>query len=75
MENYKRQISESLIIDPFVSKAKLSAARKAISDYKKANGNIIVLLNLMQHYLECGEHMIKTMDITAESFMVVWRHV
>ena len=45
------------MVEPFEDRPKLSVARKAITDYKKANGNVNGLLELILHYLDCGAFM------------------
>jgi hypothetical protein len=55
LEPYKKVISEALYPDIYKNKSiKLSAGRKAISEYRKATKDTIGSIELMVHYLECG---------------------
>ena len=52
---YKQIIEEHLCPDPMSSQEfSLAAARKAISDYRRAQGDPASLLDLTIHYVECG---------------------
>jgi hypothetical protein len=57
IEKYRDIISKSINTDaPWKKSHQLSlkTAKKAISDYKKATGNIDGIIDLMIHYIECG---------------------
>jgi hypothetical protein len=51
MTRIQRAISPK---QPWKENVKLAAGRKAISDFKKANGNIRDTLTLMIYYVKCG---------------------
>jgi len=53
LKPYKILIEQSIYPD-FNKPLKLSVGRKAISDYKKAIGDPIGILELMVFYIECG---------------------
>ena len=46
----------------------LSAGRKAISEFKKANGNLSDLLSLMFYYVKCGNDFMLEFGDIDESF-------
>lgn len=57
IEKYRDIISKSISTEaPWLKSHQLNLknAKKAISDYKKATGNIDGVLDLMIHYIECG---------------------
>jgi len=57
LEPYKEHIQKAISPkDPWEGTVKLSAARKAISEFKKANGNIRDTLHLMLYYVTCGNN-------------------
>lgn len=61
LNNYKQVISEAVYPDVYKNKPiRLSVGKKAISDYRKATGDDLGMLELMVHYLEQGN------DFTAE---------
>ncbi len=43
--------------DPWKHGVKLAAGRKAISDFKKAHGDLGATLALMLHYVRCGNNL------------------
>ncbi|MGO4909918.1 hypothetical protein ACEN2J_16475 [Pseudorhodobacter sp. W20_MBD10_FR17] len=52
---YKMRIQQALCPkQPWKQGVRLAEGRKAISDFKKANGNIRDTLALMTHYIKCG---------------------
>ncbi len=53
---YKRTITNAIYIDTNVrnDEVEFSKARKAISDFRKANGDAKCVLDLMIHYVEVG---------------------
>ena len=54
-EKYQKIIEESICPrEPWKKDISLSTGRKAISDYKKAVGDPVGLLELMIYYCECG---------------------
>ena len=55
LEPYKRRIADALYPDPLRNQpVRLSDGRRAISEYKKAVGDSLGILELMVHYVECG---------------------
>ena len=55
LEPYKQRIQKAVSPrKPWKQYVRLSEGRKAISDYKKANGNVRDLLALMSYYVQCG---------------------
>jgi hypothetical protein len=55
LEPYKQRIQKAVSPrNPWKQYVRLSEGRKAISDYKKANGNVRDLLALMSYYVQCG---------------------
>jgi len=61
LEHYKQVIADALYPDVYKNKPiRLSVGKKAISDYRKATGDDLGVLELMVHYLEQGN------DFTAE---------
>ena len=55
LEPYKRRIREAVSPEePWKQYVSLSAGRKAISEYRKANGDARGLLELMLYYVRCG---------------------
>jgi len=58
LKPYKDIIEESIYPDVYKNKPiKLSIGRKAISDYKKAIGSPLGVLELMVFYIECGNQL------------------
>lgn len=52
---YKKRICDAVSpSQPWKQEVKLSEGRKAISEFKKANGNIRDTLLLMTYYVQCG---------------------
>jgi hypothetical protein len=52
---YKERIRKAVSpTEPWKQDVRLAAGRKAISDYKKANGDLRGLLTLMVFYVQCG---------------------
>lgn len=52
---YKKRIQQAISPkQPWKQDVRLAEGRKAISDFKKANGNISDLLTLMVYYVKCG---------------------
>ncbi|PRY21254.1 hypothetical protein CLV78_110129 [Aliiruegeria haliotis] len=52
---YKKRIRAAVSPkEPWKQKVRLSEGRKAISDFKKANGNVRDVLTLMTYYVQCG---------------------
>lgn len=52
---YKNRIAQAISPkQPWKQSVRLAEGRKAISDFKKANGNISDTLTLMIHYIKCG---------------------
>lgn len=52
---YKMRIQQAISPkQPWKQVVRLGEGRKAISDFKKANGNIRDTLTLMTHYIKCG---------------------
>jgi hypothetical protein len=61
LAHYKQVIADALYPDVYKNKPiRLSVGKKAISDYRKATGDDLDVLELMVHYLEQGN------DFTAE---------
>ncbi len=61
LTHYKQVIADALYPDVYRNKPiRLSVGKKAISDYRKATGDDLGVLELMVHYLEQGN------DFTAE---------
>ncbi len=55
LDPYKRRIREAICPEePWHEDVRLSDARRAISDYKKAKGDVQNLLTLMVYYVQCG---------------------
>jgi|AntAceMinimDraft_12_1070368.scaffolds.fasta_scaffold61922_2 hypothetical protein len=55
LEPFKKRIKLAVSpSEPWKRGVRLSEGRKAISDFKKANGNISDLLALMVYYVQCG---------------------
>ena len=55
LEPYKQRIREAVSPEePWKQDLRLSAGRKAISEYRKAKGDARGLLELMLHYVRCG---------------------
>lgn len=55
LEPFKKRIKHAVSpSEPWKRGVRLSEGRKAISDFKKANGNISNLLTLMVYYVQCG---------------------
>ncbi len=57
IEPYKRRIDHALSPDPLSNpngKISVAAARKAVSDYRKASRDLAGALDLMLFYVECG---------------------
>ena len=52
---YKKRIKQAISpAQPWKHEVQLREGRKAISDYKKANGDVRGILSLMVYYLQCG---------------------
>jgi len=52
---YKKRIRKAICpTEPWTQDIRLSEGRKAISDYKKAKGDVRNLLTLMIYYVQCG---------------------
>ena len=52
---YKKRIKQAISpAQPWKHEVQLRKGRKAISDYKKANGDVRGILSLMVYYLQCG---------------------
>lgn len=64
-EAYKRTITNAIYLDTNDRNAHIefSKARKAISDFKKANGDAKCVLDLMIHYVEVGTEQTKGLCI------------
>ena len=60
-ETYKRIITDAIYLDTNDrnDEIEFSIARKAISDFKKANGDAKCVLDLMIHYVEVGTEQTK----------------
>ena len=57
LEPYKRRIREAVSPEePWKQDVRLSAGRKAISEYRKAKGDARGLLELMLYYVRCGNN-------------------
>lgn len=55
LEPYKVRIRKAICPkEPWKQDLQLSAGRKAISEFKKTNGNLADLLSLMLYYVSCG---------------------
>ena len=55
LDPYKRRIREAICPEePWREDVRLSDARRAINDYKKAKGDVRNLLTLMLYYVKCG---------------------
>ena len=55
LDPYRKRIREAICPDdPWVEDVRLSDARRAISDYKKAKGDARNMLTLMLYYVQCG---------------------
>ena len=55
MEPYKQRIREAVSPEePWKQDVRLSAGRRAISEYRKAKGDVRGLLELMLYYVRCG---------------------
>lgn len=65
MTRIQRAISPT---QPWKEDVKLAAGRKAISDFKKANGNIRDTLTLMIYYVKCGNDFTLEFGDIDESF-------
>lgn len=65
LEPYKVRIRDAIPQDPWQD-IDLSAGRKAISEFKKANGNLPDMLSLMLYYVKCGnDYTLEFGDINA----------
>lgn len=52
---YKKRIQQAISPkQPWKQNVRLAEGRRAITDFKKANGNISDTLNLMVYYVKCG---------------------
>lgn len=68
LEPYKASIRDAFSLDPWQDIC-LSAGRKAISEFKKANGNLPDTLSLMLYYVKCGNDCtLKFGDIDASFY-------
>ena len=55
LDPYKRRIREAICPEePWHEDVRLSDARRAINDYKKAKGDVRNMLALMLYYIQCG---------------------
>jgi hypothetical protein len=55
LQPYKNQIETHMCPDPYENEeVSISAARKAISEYRKATGDPLGTLDLMIYFVECG---------------------
>lgn len=55
LDPYKKRIKQAISpAQPWKHKVQLREGRKAISDYKKASGDVRGVLTLMGYYLQCG---------------------
>lgn len=54
LEPYKARIREAVYPEEPWQTFQFSAGRKAISEFKKANGNLSDMLSLMLYYVKCG---------------------
>lgn len=55
LEPYKKRIQKAINPkEPWKKDFQLSAGKKAISEFKKANGNLEDTLTLMLYYVSCG---------------------
>lgn len=55
IEAYKKRIEDALYPDVYSGKRlQLTVGRRAVSDYERATGNELGKLELMMHYVECG---------------------
>ena len=71
LEKYREIISRSISTEaPWLKSHQLSlkTAKKAISDYKKATGNIEDTMDLMIYYVERGTHFTQAFGDIDESF-------
>ena len=69
LEAYKVRIRKAICPkDPWKQDVQLSAGRKAISEFKKANGNLSDLLSLMLYYVRCGNDFTLEFGDIEESF-------
>ncbi len=66
---YKETIAQSISpAEPWKTLVKISQARKAISDYRKAAGDPENLADLMLFYVECGVTYIQEWEDADEAF-------
>lgn len=69
LEPYKVRIRKAICPkEPWKHDVQLSAGRKAISEFKKANGNLSDLLSLMFYYVKCGNDFTLEFGDVDESF-------
>ena len=69
LEPYKVRIQKAVCPkEPWKQDVQLSAGRTAISEFKKANGNLSDLLSLMFYYVKCGNDFILEFGDIDESF-------
>lgn len=55
LKPYKKRIQKAICPkEPWKQGVRLSEGRKAISEFKKANGNVRDTLTLMVYYVQCG---------------------
>ena len=69
LEHYKARISKAICPkEPWKRDVQLSAGHKAISEFKKANGNFRDTLSLMFFYVACGNDFTLQFGDIDESF-------
>lgn len=68
IDEYKKQISSYLIVEPYEKKPQLTSAKKVISDFKKANTCVGSILELIFCYLECGVFMASNLGYYESAF-------
>jgi hypothetical protein len=65
LEKYRNQIKEYIApAEPWKHDVQVSKAKKVLSQYKKATGDDIGLLDLMISYVECGANFAKEYGIS-----------
>ncbi len=71
LEKYREIVSRSISTEaPWLKSHQLSlkTAKKAISDYKKATGNMAGVIDLMIYYVECGNQFTNAFGEIDENF-------